>query len=109
MKKIFALLLIFTCAFALFSCGDDGPSPEELAYQAAVKTFPDAATAVPAGVSVSVKATTALGVLNSSYVTTYNQDGSATIVYSVDKVNGLDSEEDFTTVTGTITVDASGN
>ena len=109
MKKIFALLLIFTCAFALFACGDKGPSPEEIAYREAVKTFTDAAAAVPAGLSVTVKATTELGVLNSSYVTVYNQDGTSTIAYSVDKVNGLESDEDFSTVTGTITVDKNGN
>ena len=109
MKKILALLLIFTCAFALFACGDKGPSPEELAYREAVKTFTDAATAVPEGLTVSVKATTELGVLNATYVTVYNQNGTSTIEYSVDKVNGLDAEDDFTTVTGTITVDANGN
>ncbi len=109
MKKIFALLLIFTCAFALFACGEEELSPEEIAYREAVKTFTDAAAAVPTGLSVTVKATTALGVLNSSYVTVYNQDGTSTIAYSVDKVNGLDSDEDFTTVTGTISVDANGN
>ena len=110
MKKIFALLLIFTCAFALFACGKEkGPSPEEIAYREAVKTFTDAAAAVPTTLSVSVKATTALGVLKSSYITSYNQDGSSTIAYSVDKVNGLDSAEDFTPVTGTINVDAAGN
>ena len=110
MKKIFALMLIFTCAFALFSCGKEkGPSPEEIAYQEAVKTFTDAAAAVPTGLSVTVKASTALGVLNSRYTTEYNADGTSTITYSVDKVNGLDSDEDFTTVTGIITVDKNGN
>ena len=109
MKKILALLLILACSFALFACKDDKKDPDAEAYAAAVAEFAQASIAAPKGVTVSITAETALGTLKSSYVTTYNEDGSAAIEYSVEKFNGLDSEEDKSVVTGTITVDVGGN
>ena len=108
MKKILALLLILTCSFALFACKEES-DPEAEAYAAAVEDFATASLAAPKGLTVSVTAETALGALKSEYVTTYNEDGSAVIEYSVEKINGLDSEEDKSVVTGTISVDVGGN
>lgn len=109
MKKIIALLLALTCVFAMFACGDDEPTEEELAYQAAVAEFTKAAFTVPNALNVRVSTDTVFGVLNSEYKTTYNEDGTAAIEYSVDKINGLDSAEEKTTLKGTIQVDANGN
>ena len=109
MKKIIALLLMLTCAFAMFACGDDEPTEEELAYQAIIAEYTKAAYTAPTALTVKVSTASVFGTLTSEYKTTYATDGSASIAYSVDKINGLDSADEKTTLTGTINVDASGN
>lgn len=109
MKKIIALLLMLTCAFAMFACGDDEPTEEELAYQATIAEYTKAAFTAPTALTVKVSTGSAFGTLNSEYKSSYSTDGTATIEYAVDKINGLDSAEEKSTITGTITLDAAGN
>ena len=109
MKKIIALLLMLTCAFAMFACGDDEPTEEEIAYQAIIAEYTKAAFTAPTALTVKVSTGSAFGTLESEYKTTYKADGTSTIEYSIDKINGLDSADEKSTVTGTIKVDANGN
>lgn len=109
MKKIIALLLMLTCAFTMFACGDDEPTEEELAYQAVIAEYTKAAFTAPTALTVKVSTGSVFGVLNAEYKTTYGTDGTATIDYSVDKVNGFESEDEISTLKGTIKLDENGN
>ena len=109
MKKIIALLLMLALAFTMIACGDDEPTEEELAYQAAVAEYTKAAFTTPKTLTIVVSADSVFGVLTSKYDVAYAEDGSATIEYTVDKINGLDSADEKTTLEGTINVDANGN
>ena len=109
MKKIIALLLMLALAFAMIACGDDEPTEEELAYQAAIAEYTKAAFVAPKTLTIVVSTDSVFGVLTSKYDVAYAEDGSATIGYSVDKINGLDSADEKSTLVGTINVDVNGN
>ena len=106
MKKILTLILVLTCAFALFACGEDAaPTYTEEAAEF-ITAF--GATSI-SSLKVTVVADTAEGTLTSTYTTTYNADKTGTMTYSIETVPGLDSAEDKVVLTGTVTCDASGN
>lgn len=116
MKKILALILVVSCVFALGSCKlvkkifgkdvDDTPvvSNDDVApIQAKI----DASVPETALVTVDFKST--LGELESTYLVTYNIDGSATVNYTYEKFNQVGESKDFkTTVTGETTIGANG-
>jgi hypothetical protein len=105
MKKILTLILVLTCAFALFACGEDAAP----VYTEEAADFITAfgATTV-SSLKVTVTADTAEGTLTSTYTTVYNADKTGTMTYSIETIPGLDSTEDLEVLTGTITCDASG-
>ncbi len=107
MKKILTLILVLTCAFALFACGGNEEAP---VYTEAAADFITAfgATTVST-LKVTVTADTAEGTLTSTYTTVYNADKTSTMTYSIETIPGLDSAEDLEVVTGTVTCDANGN
>ncbi len=107
MKKILALILALTCAFALFACGDDETGA---VYTEDAAEFITAFGATnPASVNVTVTADTAEGTLTSTYTTVYTAGKISEITYSIETIPGIDSTEDIVVLTGTVTCDASGN
>lgn len=133
MKKILAILLALTCfvgcAFALTSCGkceehidangdnacdncgaDTTPAPAP--QEDECKAFADAIAATkPASLEVTVKTTSELGALQSTYKTVYSTtDSSFTITYRTESFNvTFESEDNVLVNEGTITCDAAGN
>lgn len=105
MKKILTLILVLTCAFALFACGED-PAPVYTEEAADFITAFGATTV--SSLKVTVTAETAEGTLTSTYTTAYNADKTGTMTYSIETIPGLDSTENLEVLTGTITCDASG-
>ena len=132
MKKIIALILLVSCIFTLCSCGlfkkddsndkvddnttdvkpdqdvnDDTPKVD-VAAVAAIQAKIDASKPVAADITVTLDAV--LDNLYSEYNVTYNQDGTATVVYAYEKFNSLedDADEYKSTYTGTVTVLADG-
>ena len=105
MKKILALILALTCAFALFACGkEDGPVYTEDAAE-----FITAFGATdPASIKVTVTADTAEGTLTSTYTTVYTAGKISEITYTIETIPGINSTEDLEVLTGTVTCDASG-
>ena len=122
MKKIIALLLVVGCMLAFASCnllpgsGDNGDGNDNVvnvdnseaiaALQAAIDaSAPDIA-------DISVVLDSSLGKLYGEYNVTYNEDGSATVVYSYEKLNSLEDgniADDFkSTYNGEITVSPDG-
>ena len=108
MKKILALILALTCAFALFACGDDDDSAPVFADDAADFITAFGATSL-ASIKVTVTAETTEGTLTSTYTTVYNADKTSTMTYSIETIPGIDSTEDLEVITGTVTCDANGN
>ena len=116
MKKIISVMLLLacalTCSFALASCGetvDPVPEKNEVSYSEASASFVNAvkatvATTIDATVKVDVQGET----LNAAYHTVKNSDGTTTMNYAVEVLNGADSEDNKTVVTGEATSDASG-
>ena len=107
MKKILTLILVLTCAFAMFSCGDDVTAPV-YTQEAAEFITAFGATEVTT-LKVTVAAETAEGTLTSTYTTVYNADKTTTITYSIETIPGIESTEDMVVLTGTVSGDASGN
>ena len=110
MKKIIALMLIISCVFALGSCKrkkkDDAPSIDTEAV-AAIQAKIDASMPETATVTVTLKS--ALETLESEYNVTYNQDGTATVVYTYEKLNEIGEADDYKTCgEGTVTIAADG-
>lgn len=126
MKKILALILLVGCIFTLCSCKlfkkdkentddnntdiedtneDSDPSKEAVA---AIQAKIDASTPKTADITVTLKAV--LDDLYSEYNVTYNQDGTATVVYTYEKFNDLnaDSDEHKSAYSGTATVSPDG-
>ncbi len=107
MKKIIALILALTCMLALASCDGAGADHKALeAYKTAVdETSPARATINIVYTDLALNVT-----LNGSYQVEYNEDGTATVNYEYDKLNGIDSGSDemVSTVSGTATVKADG-
>ncbi len=117
MKKIISIMLalacVFACAFAMTSCGEEEtpPTPDAPTYTEAAAAFITAYNAMNA---TSMKATVTVApetedALSSVYNVTKNADGTTTIAYEIEQIAGLDTAEDKTIVTGTITSDAQGN
>lgn len=104
MKKILTIILALTCAFAMFSCGDETVSLD--GFKKAVDNT------APAVVNVSTEVESALGTLASSFKTTYAADGSFVIDYSYEQFNTSTSGnagDVKSTVTGQVTCDKDGN
>ena len=134
MKKILALILIVSCIFTLCSCGlfkknddnndndngsnntqtggDDNSGNEtpaiDVAAIAAIQAKIDASKPVTADITVTLEA--ALDDLLSEYNVTYNDDGTATVVYTYEKFNTFDEDSDEykSSYSGTVTVGADG-
>lgn len=107
MKKILALILALTCAFALFACGDDKTGA---VYTEDAAEFITAFGATdPASIKVTVTADTTEGTLTSTYTTVYSAGKISEITYSIETIPGINSTEDLEVLTGTVTCDASGN
>lgn len=107
MKKIIALILALTCMLALASCDGVGGDHEALEpYKAAV----DATQPARATVNITYTDMVLNVTLDGNYLVVYNEDGTATVSYSYEKVNGVDSdsEEMISTVNGVVTVKADG-
>ena len=107
MKKFLAIILALTCAFALFACGDDAATNNYAADAADFITAIGATDVTTLDVKVAVE--TAQGTLTSTYVTTYNTDGTSTMEYRIETIASLDSAEDIAVQEGTVTCDANGN
>ena len=104
MKKILCLLLVCVCAFSIVACSSAPDFYKEF-KEAAAQTSPTTVT-------LTVKQEQAYATLNARFVTTYAEDGSATIVYSRDVFNEIGTgtaDEPISTLTGTVTCDAQGN
>ena len=119
MKKIIALLLVVGCMLAFASCnllpgsGDNGDGNDNVvdvdnseaiaALQAAIDaSAPDIA-------DISVVLNSELGKLNGEYDVTYNDDGSATVIYSYELFNKPGEGDGFkSTYTGETTVSPDG-
>ena len=133
MKKILALILLVSCILTLCSCGllnnkknnnnaDNGSNNTQTggntsgnntpnvdtATVAAIQSKIDASKPVAADITVTLKAV--LDELNSEYNVTYNEDGTATVVYTYEKFNSFDEDSDEykSTYTGTVIVGADG-
>ena len=99
MKKFLIILLTLTCAFTLFSCGDDGVS---------LKDFKSAINATnPAEIEIKIVQETANGNLNSEMKTTFAEDGSFVIVgfYELFSASSSEGKE---TVSINVSCDANG-
>lgn len=107
MKKILALILALTCAFALFACGEEEESP--VYAEDAAEFFTAFGATTISSLKVTVVADTAEGTLTSTYTTTYNADKTGTMTYSIETIPGLDSNDDLVVLTGSIACDANGN
>ena len=128
MKKIIALILLVSCILSLCSCkffkkednkntntdnsnvqtpGDKTPEFDVEAV-AAVQAKIDASKPSAADITVTLNA--GLGNLYSEYNVTYNEDGTATVVYTYEKFNSFDEDADEykSTYSGTVTVSADG-
>ena len=117
MKKIWILLLAIinlVAIIAIMLLGLNGCSGTGSSITDGSATIADYAAAIsasnPKSATVSITYdNTALGItLKGEYVITYNVDGTATVVYSYDKLNGIGSEDMISTVTGTVEISASG-
>ena len=134
MKKILALILIVSCIFTLCSCGlfkknddnndnDNGSNNTQtggdnnsgnetpaidVAAVAVIQAKIDASKPATADITVTLEA--ALDDLFSEYNVTYNDDGTATVVYTYEKFNTFDedSDEHKSSYSGTVTVGADG-
>ena len=134
MKKILALILIVSCIFTLCSCGlfkknddnndnDNGSNNTQtggdnnsgnetpaidVAAIAAIQAKIDASKPVTADITVTLEA--ALDDLLSEYNVTYNDDGTATVVYTYEKFNTFDEDSDEykSSYSGTVTIGADG-
>ena len=90
MKKIIALMLVLSCVFALGSCKRKNKDEAPDIDAEAIATFQakiDASMPETAIVTVTLKS--ALETLESEYNVTYNQDGTATVVYTYEKLNEM--------------------
>ena len=107
MKKIIALILALACMLALISCNDNSADSAALEPY---KTAIDATVPARATINITYTDTTLNVALNGSYQVEYNEDGTATVNYEYEKLNGIDSgsAEMISTVTGTATVKADG-
>ena len=114
MKKIIALLLVICCFGMLFACNNDTPDngDNDNTNTATVADFSAAiANTKPSLAIVTTKVTSELGVLNAKFEISYNEDGSAAIVYSYEKFNSLEdgaTTELKTKYEGTFTRNADG-
>lgn len=109
MKKILALLLVVCCVFALASCKkEEAEAPVVNAEDITpIQAKLDASMPETATVTVTFKST--VGTLNSEYFVTYNQDGTATVVYTYEEFNKISESSEFkSTHTGETTVLADG-
>ena len=101
MKKLLIILLALTCAFALFSCGDDGVSVEE---------FKKAINATnPTEIEVTIVQETANGNLAAEMTTTFAEDGSFVIVGFYERFTGASSLEDKESIPINVSCNASGS
>ena len=101
MKKLSVLILALIITLSLASCGEDLDTLG--AYINAVE-----ATS-PTETVVNVEVATALGKLNSTVKTVYNEDGSSVITYSYERFNPIGEGADVkSTITGTVNCDKDG-
>ena len=103
MKKIIALVLAVSCVFALASCklfkkdNGDNVNPVDTEAVAAVQAKLDASS--PETANITVKLDSEIDTLESSYFVTYNiEDGSATVVYTYEKLTEIGAAEITETV-----------
>ena len=116
MKKIISMMLLLacalTCSFALASCGETvDPAPEKPAvvYSEASVPFINAVKATaPNTIDATVKVDVLGETLNAEYHTVNNGDGTKTMNYVVEKINGIDVEDNKTIIEGTAISNASG-
>ena len=117
MKKIISIMLalacVLACTFALASCGDPvDTTPDEptaVVYSEAVVPFTNAVKATVANtVDATIKVDVQGETLNASYRTVKNADGTKTMTYAVEVLNGADLADNKTVVNGEATSDASG-
>lgn len=118
MKKIIALLLVVCCFGMLFACNKDdtpdngGNTDKDNTNTVTVADFTTAINNTkPALVVVTNTVTTEIAELNSRFEIAYNEDGSANVSYSYEKLNTLEESADgelTTTYTGTFTKNADG-
>ena len=109
MKKFMTLLLAVVLCFSMISCKDN----EKKRAAELAKSFNDAFAATDAAtVTVDTTFETELGTLSARFVTTKNQDGTATISYSYEKFasapEAAEAGSDKVTVTGTVVRAADG-
>lgn len=119
MKKIIALMLVVGCMLAFASCdfisgltGNDGGNDnvqniDNSEAIAALQSVID--SSAPDIADISVVFDSSLGKLNGEYYVTYNEDGSATVLYSYEKFNSIGEGNGFKSVyTGETTVAPDG-
>ncbi len=105
MKKLITVILALACMFTLFSCGGDDEIKK-------FKTALDSTVDNIETVTVEIDLETAVGTLEASFVTKYNDDKSCKIEYSYEKLlSSSEGEKDEwkKTFTGTLTCDKDGN
>ena len=133
MKKILALILLVSCILTLCSCGllnnnkdnnnaDNGSNNTQTGGNTSGNNTPNVDTAAvaaiqskidaskPASADISVALEAVLDDLFSEYNVTYNEDGTANVVYTYEKFNSFDEDSDEykSTYTGTVIVGADG-
>ena len=116
MKKIISIMLLLacalTCSFALASCGETvDPVPEKpvVLYSEASVPFISAIKATTVNTTdATVKVETLGETLNAAYHTVKNGDGTKTMTYAIETINGTESADNKTVVTGEATSDTSG-
>lgn len=104
MKKILTVLLLCGCLFAMFACGDESASVAD--FSNAMKNTN------PTVVNVTVTMNSPLGALNSTYKTTYAEDGSFVLDYTKEEFNTATSgaaDETKKVISGSVTCDKDGN
>ena len=116
MKKFISIMLLLacalTCSFALASCDEPvDPVPEKpvVVYSEASAAFINAVKATAANTTdATIKVEVQGETLNAAYHTVKNSDGTKTMTYAIEKLNGFDVAENKTVVSGEATSDAAG-
>lgn len=104
MKKILAIALVFLMALGIMACEEPTPPSEFDLFLTAMDQTPAS--------KVNVKSTlvTELGTLESVVNTTFNPDGTANIVYSIQNFDpDFESEDVIITIPGQVTVAKDGS
>ena len=114
MKKIISIMLLLacalTCSFALASCDEPVvPESNEVAFSDVSATFIAAVNATDANtIDATIKVEVQGETLNAAYHTVKNSDGTQTMNYAVEVINGAESAEHKSVVTGEAVSNTSG-